>query len=35
MPKGVPKTQGEKLKDKFDTAYGDMKKSYKRGKKRQ
>ena len=33
MPKGVPKTQGEKLKDKFDTAYGDMKKSYKRGKK--
>lgn len=33
MPKGVPKTQGEKLKDKFDAAYVDMKKSYKRGKK--
>jgi len=32
MPKGVPKTQGEKLKDDFDASYKQMKKEYRRGK---
>lgn len=32
MPKGVPKTEGEKLKDKFDKSYNDMKTNYRRGK---
>ena len=32
MPKGVPKTQGEKLKDDFDGSYKQMKKEYRRGK---
>lgn len=32
MPKGTPKTQGEKLKDKFDKNYGQMKKEFRRGK---
>lgn len=32
MPKGVPKTEGEKLKDKFDASYKQMKKEYRRGK---
>lgn len=33
MPKGVPKTEGEKLKDKFDSSYKQMKKEYRRGRK--
>lgn len=32
MPKGVPKTEGEKLKDKFEKNYGQMKKEFRRGK---
>ena len=32
MPKGVPKTKGEKLKDEFDVSYKQMKKEYRRGK---
>jgi hypothetical protein len=32
MPKGIPKTEGEKLKDKFDTAYGKMKGEFKKGR---
>lgn len=32
MPKGVPKSQGEKLKDDFDTSYKQMKKEFRRGK---
>ena len=34
MPKGVPKTEGEKLKDKFDKSYKKMKTSYKKGDSR-
>jgi hypothetical protein len=34
MPKGVPKTDGEKLKDKFDASYVNMKKGYSKGKGR-
>lgn len=33
MPKGVPKSQGEKLKDKFDESYGQMKKEFRKGRK--
>lgn len=32
MPKGVPKTQGEKLKDDFEGSYKQMKKEFRRGK---
>ena len=32
MPKGTPKTQGEKLKGKFEKNYGTMKKEFRRGK---
>ena len=32
MPKGIPKTEGEKLKDKFDSAYGKMKGEFRKGK---
>ena len=31
MPKGVPKTDGEKLKDKFDANYGKMKSNFRKG----
>lgn len=32
MPKGVPKTEGEKLRDKFEHAYGKMKGEYRKGR---
>lgn len=31
MPKGIPKTEGEKLKDKFDKSYQKMKSGYRKG----
>jgi len=32
MPKGIPKSEGDKLKDKFDKAYGKMKGEYRKGR---
>ena len=29
MPKGIPKTEGEKIGDKFDKAYGKMRRDKK------
>ena len=32
MPKGVPKTEGEKINDKFEAGYKEMRREYKRGR---
>lgn len=32
MPKGVPKTEGEKINDKFEAGYKQMRMEYKKGR---
>lgn len=32
MPKGIPKTDGEKLNDKFDAGYQKMRRGFKKGR---
>lgn len=32
MPKGVPKTEGEKINDKFESGYKQMRMEYKKGR---
>lgn len=32
MPKGVPKTEGEKINDKFEAGYKQMRTEYKKGR---
>ena len=32
MPKGVPKTEGQKIEDKFNDGYQKMRREYKKGR---